>query len=360
MTRARNTADTQTASGGPVPPFTAGKNAIINGDFRINQRAFTSNTTTLSFNFDRWFQSNGGTTGTLTVTPQTFTPGAAPIAGYEGSTFLQGITAAGASADTIAAFQHKIEDVRTFAGQTITFSFFARATTGTPKIGLEVSQNFGTGGSPSTTVMTALGAVTISTSWARYSLTLAVPSISGKTLGTTANTSFLAANLYLSSGTDNATRASSIGLQNNTFQIWGVQVEAGPTATPFETATGTIQGELAACQRYYYRVSSDATQVWAQLGFGSATSTTNALCNLPLKVSLRVVPTSLDYANLCVTPDGLANYPVVSAAALVTSSFMSKDSVAINLTSTGLTQYRPYWVHSYNNSNGYLGLSAEL
>ena len=206
--------------------FAAGKNKIINGDFTINQRGFTSNTTTLSFNFDRWFQSNGGTTGTLTVTPQTFTPGAAPIAGYEGSTFLQGITASGASADTVAVFQHKIEDVRTLAGQTMTFSFFARATTGTPKIGLEISQNFGTGGSPSATVMTSLGAVTISTSWARYSLTLAVPSISGKTLGTT-NNSFLAANLWLSAGSDNATRASSIGLQNNTFQIWGVQVEAG-------------------------------------------------------------------------------------------------------------------------------------
>jgi hypothetical protein len=264
--------DTNGTINANATPYAAGKNKIINGDFRINQRGFTSNTTTLSFNFDRWFQSNGGTTGTLTVTPQTFTPGAAPIAGYEGSTFLQGVTAAGASADTVALFQQRIEDVRSFAGQTITFSFFARATTGTPKIGLEISQNFGTGGSPSATVMTSLGAVTISTSWARYSLTLAVPSISGKTLGTT-NNSFLAANLWLSAGSDSATRASSIGLQNNTFQIWGVQIENGSTATPFQTATGTIQGELAACCRYFESYKSTQNDAGLLVGTLFATNT---------------------------------------------------------------------------------------
>jgi hypothetical protein len=33
--------------------YAAGKNSIINGDFRINQRNFTSNTTSGAFNFDR-------------------------------------------------------------------------------------------------------------------------------------------------------------------------------------------------------------------------------------------------------------------------------------------------------------------
>jgi len=33
--------------------FAAGKNKLINGDFRINQRALTSNTTD-GFGFDRW------------------------------------------------------------------------------------------------------------------------------------------------------------------------------------------------------------------------------------------------------------------------------------------------------------------
>jgi hypothetical protein len=100
-------------------------------------------------------------------------------------------------------------------------------------------------------VFTAGGTVTLSTSWARYSTTINVPSISGKTLGTDANTSCLVASLWLSAGSTFNTRASSIGLQNATFQIWGMQLEAGSTATAFQTATGSIQGELAACERYY-------------------------------------------------------------------------------------------------------------
>ena len=349
------TADSTTATGLSYQNnWAAGKNKIINGDFTINQRAFTSNTTTLSFNFDRWFQSNGGTTGTLTVTPQTFTPGAAPIAGYEGSTFLQGVTAAGASADTIAAFQHKIENVRTFAGQTITFSFFARATTGTPKIGLEISQNFGTGGSPSASVMTSLGAVTISTSWARYSLTLAVPSISGKTLGTTSN-SFLAANLWLSSGSDNATRASSIGLQNNTFQIWGVQVEQGSTATAFQTATGTIQGELAACQRYYYRLTS--LDAYSTFGSGNAYSTVSTQITCFTPVPMRVEPTSVDFSTLGLF-DGQNSVLAVTACTLYNSG-----NQAVTVTpavSSGLTAFRPYVLLSNNSVSSYIGFSAEL
>lgn len=269
--------------------YAAGKNKIINGDFRFNQRAFTSNTVT-SYNFDRWFQSNGGTTGTFTVTPQTFTPGAAPIAGYEGSTFIQGISAAGASADTFAQFVQRIEDVRSFAGQTVTISFFARATTGTPKIGLELIQNFGSGGSPSASVNTAVGTATISTSWARYSISIAVPSISGKTIGTTANTSYLSLNIWLSAGTDFATRASSIGLQNNTFQVWGVQVESGSTATAFQTATGTIQGELAACQRYYQFVGGTANGFPMATFYNSASSQTNRV-PISFPVQMRTAPT---------------------------------------------------------------------
>jgi len=232
-------------------PFAAGKNKIINGDFRFNQRNFTSNTTDNSYNFDRFNQANGGTTGTLTVTPQTFTLGSAPVTGYEAANFVQCLTASGASTNTYALYNQPIEDVRTFAGQTVTLSFWAKAASGTPKIATELAQVFGSGGSPSATVFTAGGTVTLSTSWARYSTTINVPSISGKTLGTDANTSCLVASLWLSAGSTFNTRASSIGLQNATFQIWGMQLEAGSTATAFQTATGSIQGELAACERYY-------------------------------------------------------------------------------------------------------------
>jgi len=271
--------------------FAAGKNDIINGDFRINQRAFTSNTANNTYNFDRWVQLNGGATGTLTITPQTFTLGAAPVSGYEGTNFVQGVTASGASTDTYAILAQKIESVRTLAGQTATISFWARATSGTPKIGVEIEQFFGTGGSPSAEVRVAGGAVTLSTSWARYSVTVAVPSISGKTIGTN-NDNQLGVFFWFSAGSTFASRASSIGLQNATFQMWGVQVEAGSNATAFQTATGTIQGELAACQRYYYQVGATTGAVdilMRSYNYGSGSAAVTVA--IPHPVVMRIAPT---------------------------------------------------------------------
>jgi hypothetical protein len=263
----------------------AGKNALINGDFLINQRGFTSNTSTGSYNFDRWLQQNSG--GSFTVTPQTFTPGAAPIATYEGRSYVQGITATQSAAGDYAIITQRIEDVTRYAGTTVTVSFFGKANTGTPKIGVEVQQNFGSGGSPSATVSTPGNAVTLSTSWARYSVTIAVPSISGKTLGTTVNTSYLELNLWTSSGATNATRASSIGIQNFTASIWGVQLEYASAATYFTTATNTLAGELAAAQRYYYQSSN---QTWTNLQYQANVAVSRG-GTLFLPQFMRVAPT---------------------------------------------------------------------
>jgi hypothetical protein len=283
------TADSTTATGLSYQNnFAAGKNKIINGDFRFNQRNFTSNTATGTFNFDRFQQFNSGATGTLTITPQVFTPGAAPVSGYEGRNFVQCVTAAGASTDTLAVYSQKIESVRTLAGQTATISFWAKAGTGTPKIGVEIEQYFGSGGSPSGTVQTVVGAVTLSTSWARYSVTVTVPSISGKTIGTD-NSDSLAIYLWLSAGTTFASRASSIGLQNATFQMWGFQVEAGSTATAFQTATGTIQGELAACQRYLPAITGAGYDIVVSQVY----STTQAIVPFTFPVTPRVAPTGV-------------------------------------------------------------------
>ena len=155
---------------------TVNRNALLNADFLINQRNFTSNTATGTYNFDRWLQQNSG--GTCTVTPQTFTPGTAPIGGtYEARNFVQLITATQAAAGDFGILTQRIEDVTKFAGQSIMISFYAKASTGTPSIGVEVQQNFGTGGSPSATVSTPLAAKVISTSWAQYTATVTVPGI---------------------------------------------------------------------------------------------------------------------------------------------------------------------------------------
>jgi hypothetical protein len=244
MTRSRDVADTQDNLGGAVAPFVAGKNRLINADFFVNQRQFTSITTSGVYCYDRWqTQVNGD--GTVTFTPQVFTANELTVSGYgQANNYLRIQTSGQTNSTSRASFQQNIESVTTLAGTTVTFSFWARAATGTPSVALELRQNFA--GSP--TQDYPLGKVTISNSWVRYSLTTTLNNLSGKTY---ASTGFVTAGLWFSAGADFATRASSVGIQNNTFDVWGLQLEAGNVATPFTTASGNIAGELALCQRYY-------------------------------------------------------------------------------------------------------------
>ena len=333
--------------------FYAGKNKIINGDFNINQRAFTSNTTAGAFNFDRWYQINSG--GSYTLTPQTFTPGAAPVSGYEGKTFLQAITASQSAVSDYAAVVQSIESVRSFAGQTVTISFWAKANTGTPKIAVELAQSFGTGGSPSAAVTTYAGQITLSTSWARYSVTVAVPSISGKTLGTN-NNDYVQVVLWTSAGSNFNARTGSLGIQNFTAQIWGVQVEAGSTATDFQTASGSIGGELALCQRYYYRIGG--SYVYEVLGVGNARSTTVGDVVLNMPVTMRTAPTSIDFSSIALLRD-FGSSPI--AITSVAFSGAGKNTAISGCTvASGLTAGQNYYTVANNSTSAYLAVSAEL
>jgi hypothetical protein len=320
--------------------FAAGKNNFINGDLTVNQRAFASSTTDGAYTFDRWRIFSSGTDQTYTA--QVFTPGAAPVAGYESTNFLQVATVSGAT--KYAYVGQRVENVRTFAGQTITVSFWAKANSGTPKMLGVVQQNFGVGGSTELEVTEQV--LTISTSWARYSFTTNVNSISGKTVG---SSSFLNVLFGFNNGYN-----ANIGQQTNTFQIWGLQLEAGSVATAFQTATGTIQGELAACQRYYYRVVSSAAGSYLST-FGPAISTTTVDMPIPLPVNFRTFPTTLDFSALTIT-DGVVNLSGGSWSlngALYSTQIVSPRYAH---TSGSLTTYRPYAIQS----SGYIGFSAEL
>ena len=336
--------------------YAAGKNKIINGDFYVNQRNLTS-TTSSGFGFDRWnfLTSNG----TVTHSAQTFTPGAAPVAGYEGANFARIVTTGQTLTSAYTIYRQNIENVRTLAGQTATISFWAKAGSGTPKIAVEFQQGFGSGGSPSANVVTYAGQATLTTSWARYSVSVAVPSISGKTIGTTANTSSLILDLWVSAGSDFNASTGSLGIQSNTFDIWGVQVEASSTASDFATATGTIQGELAACQRYYYRQTVGTT--YGYLAFGMATSTTNGKIQIPLPVPLRIIPTSIDSptaATLRFT-DGVTGTACNASPTL--DGDTSSNTITFNVgVASGLTQYRPIFFGANNSAVAYIGFSAEL
>jgi hypothetical protein len=346
MARSRNTADTQTASGGPVSPSIAGKNAIINGDFRIWQRGTSfSNPATGSFAADRWSVVWDGTGATRTVSQQAFTPGSAPTTGYEGQFFYRFAQSVAGSGGTYNLFQNRMEDVRTYANQVVTISFWAKASASMSLVRLNLEQDFGAGGSPSGAVSTDLASTdfAITTSWQRFTYTTTVPSISGKTIGTT-HSGYLGLRFWLP--------------VNSTFtlDVWGVQIELGSVATPFETATGTIQGELAACQRYYLRPQN--TDAYANYAIGTARSTTVADLIQSLPVAMRVKPTSVEYFNLQITFAGVSSAAVTN---LIIDAASSNQFVTFQATvASGLTQFRPYFLGNNNNAAGYLGLSAEF
>ena len=140
-----------------------------------------------------------------------------------------------------------IEGVDTFSGETITLSFYAKADS-TKNIAVEFVQNFGTGGSPSASVY-AIGAVkkSLTSSWVKQTVTVAIPSISGKTLGSD-NNDYLQLNIWLEAGSSFNTRSATLGHQSGTFDIAQVQLELGDTATNFERRS--IGEEIQLCQRY--------------------------------------------------------------------------------------------------------------
>jgi hypothetical protein len=333
--------------------YAAGKNKIINGDFSINQRAFTSTTSSLVFTFDRFLTQYNG--GTVTYSAETFTPGAAPVAGYESQNFLRiATTGHTAGATDNSRFLQRIEDVRTFAGQTVTISFFAKAASGTPGVAVYFRQIFGAGGSAD---VTGNGQkISITTSWARYSLTFNIASISGSTIGTG---SYLEMFIQTSAGTNYNARTDNLGIQNATIDFWGVQLEAGSVATEFQTSTGTLQGELAACQRYYYRVTPGA--IYTSFGNGFSNSATDFLMNTPFPVTMRIAPTALEQSGTA------AQYGVFQGSGGFTNSAVpafyhsTNSSVATQFTvASGLTTGQGGFGRTDNSTSGYLGWSAEL
>ena len=318
--------------------FLAGKNKIINGDFSVNQRGFTSTTTATTFGHDRWRLRSAG--GTATYSTQAFTPGTAPVAGYEGTNFARLVTSGQSGTNDYASIEQPIEDVRTFAGQTVTVSFWAKASTGTPNVGLTMQQYFGSGGSTSVYTSPAIKAIT--DSWARYSFNVAVPSVSGKTITTSSSLS-----LWLETSVGTAISAAgfaAVGIQNVTIDIWGVQVEAGSIATPFQTATGTIQGELAACQRYF-QVIGGTSNGYPILQAYSITTGTDLRHSISFPVKMRTTPTATKNGTWAV---GFCGQP--------TADFLTPDGFALKVTSTGSTQVFTY----PDSTDDTITFSAEL
>ncbi len=329
------------------------RNRLINGDFSRWARG-ASQTTAGYGSDDRWANENVGST--KTHSQQAFLLGQTAVPGEPASLSRTVVTSSAGASNYVYKAQ-RIESVRTFAGRTVALSFWAKADATRP-IAVELSQYFGAGGSPSATV-TGIGAqlFTLTTAWQRFKTTVAVPSISGKTLGTDGK-DVLQLAFWFDAGSSFAARAASLGQQSGTFDLALVQLEEGSSDTSFEFRPPGL--ELMLCLRYHYRITAGSVTNERLSASGISTASTSSQAYLQYPVPMRGVPSP--------SVGNVANIGIYDGSTLYAASAWGVDAVGpngANLTFThaaGATVGRPCQVARAASATPapYIDLSAEL
>jgi hypothetical protein len=280
-----------------------GRNLVHNSLFNVQQRGAGPFTTSGAFSADRWQQWIGSGDTINTVINSTGV--AAGIGGDEAAQYALYTTFTGASgAANLVIVQQNMEKVQRLAGKTVTVSFWAATNAGSLKIGVSIDQSFGSGGSPSASVSGIGQSITATTTYARYSMTFAVPSVNGKTLGTNGN-DMTQMSIWYSAGANYAVRSGNVGIQSGGIAIWGVQLEIG-SVTPLEKPDPA--DDLRRCQRFYCTASAF---------FGSyqvAGNNVNGAAYFP--VTMRSNPTIVITANSSANVTGAPAWSVLSPEAV--------------------------------------------
>ena len=342
--------------------FAAGKNKIINGDMSVWQRgtSFTNG----EFTSDRWRVQFGS--GTLTTSRSTDVP--------SGFTYSSLVTVTSAGTRNAADYFIVSQLIEGFNSASLkqgasgalpyTISFWVKSSmTGSFSGAAASGDNTRSYGFTYT--------ISAANTWERKTITITGDTSGGATAYPVDTSTGLRLKFDLGSGSNYQTTADTWAANNNragvsgtvsfaqtssaTWQITGIQLEAGSVATAFQTATGTIQGELAACQRYYYR--TNASENYSPFGQGISTTATVAQIVVQHPVTMRTKPSSIDFSTLVLSDTATYNL-AISAIAF---SYSSPQFAEISCTSaTGATVYRPAFIRANNSTAGYLGFSAEL
>ncbi len=256
----------------------SGKNKAINGACEIAQRGTAAVTLTAAsflYPVDRFFA--GRSSGTTGATAQQFT--STSLDGFQYGVRVQRTAANTSTNDLYIGQSFETANSIPLANKTVVVSFYARAGANYSPTSSALSVRFYTGtgtdqsglGSAFTGSATPISqTATLTTSWQRFQYTATLAS-------TTTQVQFLAF----------ATPTGTAGAADY-FDITGLQVELGSVATPFSRSSGTIQGELAACQRYYFKFSSGNNTF---LGLGTFYTATSVYLGIYFPVSMRIAPT---------------------------------------------------------------------
>ena len=280
----------------PTVSNMAGRNRIINGDMRIDQRnAGASGTANGVYTVDRW-NFGAGVAGKLTY-GQNYNS-LTPPAGFTNYMGFKTTTAYTVGASEFFLFTQEIEgynaadfDFGKSSAKTITISFWVNSSlTGT--FGVVLANSAQNRSYPATYTILS------SNTWEQKFITVV-----GDTTGTWLTTNGKGLSVFFGLGvgsTFNGTAGSwqaatylgttgatsVVGTLNATWNITGVQLEAGSVATPFERRQ--YGQELALCQRYL-----PAFTGLCHLGMAQAMSATSGQLNLLFPVQPRATPTGL-------------------------------------------------------------------
>ena len=227
------------------------ENILMNGQFDVWQRATDGGEST-SDGFlaaDRWFYAASG--ATKRPSQATFTAGQTDVPANP-KYYHRYATSIG---NNNAAMRYRIEDVKKYSGQTLTLSYWAKGSN--PNGGtfdMTWRQDFGTGGSNVLDI--GVGSFSITGTWTKYTFTVNVPSVSGKTINE--SDSFLEIEPFRQPAGDTSTNAW-------TFDVTNIKLEVGPVATDY--VQQSYGDELNKCMRYCYVMKGDSNDMTGAVGW---------------------------------------------------------------------------------------------
>jgi hypothetical protein len=199
-------------------------------------------------------------------------------------------------------FSQNFESINSvpFAGKTVTVSFYARAGANYSAASSVLSATMATGTGTDQNLIASgyTGAAypvnsnaTLTTTWQRFTYT--------GTVSSTANEICLYFG-FIPVGTAGA---------NDYFDVTGVQIDIGSVALPFRTYAATIQGELAACMRYYEKTYNPEVAPATNTGAGLFANYggSDAFNNAQMTITMQVAKRNASYSVATYTETGTAS-----------------------------------------------------
>lgn len=169
---------TNTQNQGPANHIARHPNGTLD---KWNNGTSFSTPSTLTETADAWQVEYDGSIGTFTVSRQSFTLGQTTVPGNP-RYFLRWDQSAAGSGSTVRRFRVKIPKANWRQGQKLTRRVWLKADTNRT-VTAKVIQTFGTGGSPSADVTCDSQSWSVTAAWQQFEVTVTMPSITGKTLG---------------------------------------------------------------------------------------------------------------------------------------------------------------------------------